>query len=96
MRGFGMNKMINMLKNVNLSSLKNEKSLDDLIEMCKQEGRVEGAKTELQNCIKDLEASLEFYECDYGKLVDKVIEELNENINKFKKCLKDLESKGVN
>jgi tRNA U34 5-carboxymethylaminomethyl modifying GTPase MnmE/TrmE len=66
----------------------------------RQEGRVEGAKTELQNYIKDLEASLEFYECDYGKfeqqVVDKVIEELTENINKFKKRLKELESKGVN
>lgn len=61
-----------------------------------KQGRVEGVKTELQNCIKDLEASLEFYECDYGKfeqqVVDKVIEELIENINKFKKRLKNLES----
>ena len=65
-----------------------------------EKGRVEGAKIELQNCIKDLEASLEFYECDYGKfeqqVVDKVIEELTENINKFKKRLKEKEVKGVN
>lgn len=67
-------------------------------ECIKDMGRVEGAKTELQNCIKDLEASLEFYECDYGKfeqqVVDKVIEELTENINKFKKRLKELEKGG--
>ena len=43
-----MNKMIEMLRNVNLSSLRNEKSLDDLIERCLKEGRKQGALEELK------------------------------------------------
>jgi len=59
-----------------------------------QQARKQGALEELKKTIKELEDSLEFYECDYGKfeqqVVDKVIEELNEHINKTKKRLKDL------
>lgn len=50
---------------------------------------------ELEKTIKELEGSLEFYECDYCKfeqpVVDKVMEELNEHINKLKKRLLELQ-----
>ena len=74
----------------------------DIVKKCDNcnfnEGRKQGALEELKKTIKELEDSLEFYECDYGKfeqhVVDKIMEELTEHINKLNKRLKEL--KGVN
>ena len=64
---------------------------DKWLEQAVRRGRVE----ELEKTIKELEGSLEFYECDYCKfeqpVVDKVMEELNEHINKLKKRLLELQ-----
>jgi len=58
----------------------------------------QGALEELKKTIKELEDSLEFYECDYCKfeqhVVDKIMEELTEHINKLNKRLKELKEVG--
>ena len=41
--------MVEMLRNVNLSTLRNEKSLDDLIVECRKQGALEERKRNLLN-----------------------------------------------
>jgi len=57
-----MNKMIEMLRNVNLGSLRNERSLDDLIKQCLKEGRKQGAVEELKLLLPRFET---FESCEY-------------------------------
>jgi predicted CopG family antitoxin len=70
--------MIEMLKNVNLSTLKNEKSLDDLIIWCKKEGKKQGAVEVLEKWIKKLEE----YNFSFVKEMKRELKELKEGVEK--------------
>ena len=70
--------MVEMLRNVNLGSLRNEKSLDDLIKEARRvgfvQGEVSGAKKELERLLKVSKGTGFFF--DFRKEVEGRLKEL--------------------